>query len=216
MCFIIKARAAGMKQTLFALLDILLAASDIDANTIQNRHIGMFATVVNVKKGDVLNVREKPNYHSKKLGEFHTKESIDYFAGGMQVEYCKKISKSTWCKVYPVVNINIGQPSDGVEGWVNARYLKFSNSGYVNVLNQKSNCDYSLKCKADKCLVLGYKRAKWIPKRLLGVEKGQKETSAKLESKAEGVNDDSTFCFYHFRQVLTPYLRKNHISGRPE
>jgi len=200
-----------MEKILFILLYIVLVISYINANSIKNQNIGMFAIVVNVKKGDTLNIREKPNYHSKKVGEFHAEESMDYYNGGMQVEYCKKISKSTWCKVYPVVNINIGQPSDGAEGWVNAHYLEFSNSGYINILNQKSNCDYVIKCKADKCLVLGYKKAKWIARKFLGVEKGQKETSIELDPEACGVEDDPIFCFNHYRQTLIPYMEKNHI-----
>jgi len=199
-----------MKKILFILLNVMLVISYMNAINMKNRHIGMFASVVNVKKGDTLNVREKPNYHSRKVGEFHTEESTDYFAGGIQVEYCKKVSKSTWCKVYPVVNINIGQPSDGAEGWVNAYYLKFSNSGYVNILNQKSDCDYVLKCKADKCLVLGYKKAKWIARKLLSVEKAQKETSVEPDPEACGVEDNPTFCFYHYRQIVIPYLEKRH------
>jgi len=38
-------------------------------------------------------------------------------------------------------------------GWVNAKYLKFSNRGYV-IINGKRNCSYALKCVDDKCEVV--------------------------------------------------------------
>jgi len=128
---------------------------------------GLFATVKGVVKGDVLNVREKPAHRSKKVGSFHPD-------GLMMVDYCKKISKSMWCKIHPYPLTD-----DGGIGWVNARYLAFSNRGYVTVKGRKNNCSFVLKCEKNICLMVpGYAfdmkensitkpRTEWIEKEKL-------------------------------------------------
>ncbi len=150
------------------------------------------AKVVHVPKGDVLNIRSKPTYKSKKIGYLNQGEVV-------QVEYCLDSPKSTWCKIYPAVSINLGQESHASSGWVNAFYLQWLNQGYVNIKNRKSNCDYLLTCKGSKCLILTYDGLEWVKRSLIGVEKGQKATSIPLEPEASGINDDPTFCFYHAR-----------------
>ncbi len=130
--------------------------------------IGLFANVINVEKDDVLNVRAKPNYRSKKTGSFDPD-------GYMMVDYCKKVGKSNWCKVSPDPLMDRGG-----RGWVNAKFLKFKDSGYVNIKNRKNQCFYSLECKVrsgkSQCLVVtkllggtettGLKK-EWIDRRLL-------------------------------------------------
>lgn len=102
--------------------------------------IALFGTVVNVAENDILTIRSTPNYKSKKVG-FLPPEA--YIA----IEKCH----ATWCTVYQI-------PQQFYEnfhaGWVNARYLKFSNRGYVNIEGQKNDCYYAVACKDDKCSVV--------------------------------------------------------------
>ena len=110
-------------------------------------HPGLFADVVNVAENDTLNVREKPNYHSKKTGAL----PLDAFVG---IDRCKDIGRSTWCKVFHIAQRDYDHfGSDAKPGWVNARYLKFDSRGYV-IIDGKPNCDYALKCYENKCEVL--------------------------------------------------------------
>ncbi len=102
----------------------------------------LFAEVDGVAHNDTLNVRVAPNYHSKKIDAL----SQDAFVG---VDFCKKVGKSTWCKIFP-----IAQGDYFKAGWVNARYLKFDNNrGYV-IIDGKPKCDYVLRCKDGKCEVV--------------------------------------------------------------
>jgi len=151
------------------------------------------AKVIHVPKNDVLNIRSKPSYKSKKLGSLQPGETV-------QIDYCLDSPRSTWCKIYPAVNINLGvaQPPSG---YVNAYFLEFTNNGYVNIKNRKSNCDYLLKCKNSKCLILSYDGLEWIDRSFIGVEKGQKETSLPEERGGE-MGDNAMFCFNHARDKV--------------
>jgi hypothetical protein len=169
------------------------------------------AKVINVAKDDVLNIRSKPNYKSKKVGYLEPGEE-------MQIEYCLKGSKSTWCKIYPAVSINLGGSfnSEPASGFVNAKFLKFINNGYVNIKNRKSDCDYLVECKSKKCLILTYIGLEWVKRSLIGVEKGQKATSLPEEEGGE-MSDDATFCFNHARdkelwKKVDEYYKKNKKS----
>ena len=105
--------------------------------------LGLFANVINVAESDTLNVRVKPDYHSKKTGAL----PLDAFVG---VDYCKKMGRSTWCKVFHIMLRDYDEFGyDAKPGWVNARYLKFHNRGYV-IIDGKPNCDYALGCKNNK------------------------------------------------------------------
>ena len=89
------------------------------------------ASVVNVASNDVLNVRSKANWHSKKIASISS-----YSAGSVRVNRCKRVGKSTWCKISPLNDIEgygYGAPS----GWVNARYLHLSSRGYVSINGKK-------------------------------------------------------------------------------
>ena len=132
------------KITTFILLSALSFAKTLTQDALS-------ATVVNVASNDVLNVRSKPDWHSKKIATLPP-----YSAGSVGVSKCKKVGKSTWCKIFPLHDIEgygYGSPS----GWVNAKYLKFSSRGYVSI-NGKRNCYYSLYCKNKSCkIVIDYK-----------------------------------------------------------
>ncbi len=102
----------------------------------------LFAEVDGVASNDTLNVRVAPNYHSKKIG------ALPQYAF-VGIDFCKKVGKSTWCKIFP-----IAQRDYFNAGWVNARYLKFENNrGYV-IVDGKPKCDYVLRCKDGKCEVV--------------------------------------------------------------
>ena len=165
------------------------------------------AKVINVAKDDVLNIRSKPNYKAKKIGYLNPGEE-------MQVEYCLKGLKTTWCKIYPAVSINLGGSlSEPSSGYVNAKFLKFINDGYVNIKNRKSDCDYLIECKKSKCLILTYNGLEWVRRSLIGIEKGQKATSLPEEEGGE-MSDGPTFCFNHARdkklwEKVDKYYKKN-------
>ncbi len=105
----------------------------------------LFAEVDGVAHNDTLNVRVAPDYHSKKI------DALPQYAF-VGVDFCKKVGKSTWCKIFP-----IAQRDYFKAGWVNARYLKFDNDGGYVIVDGKPNCDYALRCKNRKCeVVTGY------------------------------------------------------------
>ena len=107
----------------------------------------LFGSVINVSKNDTLNVRFEPNYKAKKVGEIPSKWRVG-------IEKCKGINNSTWCRVYPLVQVwHENFCEDKNIGWVNAKYLKFSNRGYV-IVKGKRNCAYSLSCLDGKCKVV--------------------------------------------------------------
>ncbi len=107
----------------------------------------LFVTVTGVAEDDVLNIRQEPDYHSLKVGS----QVPDAY---MAVERCVEVGGATWCKVYEVAQYFYSE--DFKPGWVNARFLKLNNKGYVSI-DGKRNCDYVIGCKADKCeLVTSY------------------------------------------------------------
>jgi len=114
------------------------------------------ATVINVASDDVLNIRAKPNYHSKKLWFLKNDEIVS-------VEKCiKTSSKSIWCKVEPFGFFEykdqiFGRDQDS--GWVNARYLNPSYSSYVSLELDDPQaegvaCLYALDCQNGMCDVV--------------------------------------------------------------
>ncbi len=132
------------------LLLLTIMTLSLSSENIQKEYLGLFASVVNVTSNDVLNVREKPNSKAKKVGEISPILSVG-------IEKCKSIKDLTWCRVYPLVqNWSENFWEDKNIGWANARYLKFSNRGYV-IVKGKRNCAYALDCHNGKCEVVdGY------------------------------------------------------------
>jgi len=123
----------------------------------------LFAEVINLKKDDALNVREKPNYRSKKVSKLPMKAYVG-------VDKCKELNSSTWCHVYPLVQRWYEDFSSKKEsGWVNAKYLSFSDRGYV-LVDGKADCAYVLQCQNAKCELLlssesnNKPQTKWIEK----------------------------------------------------
>ena len=150
----------------------------------------LFAEVTGVKTDDVLNVREKPEYESKKVGT----QVPNAFMG---VARCKQSKKSIWCKVYQMTQYYNFE--DFNPGWVNARFLKPFNRGYV-LIDGAGNCDYALQCKENKCeVVSGYDRdenheitnlrTKWIERDRL---KGESHFGA-MSLKEDGYCTNGTF-----------------------
>ena len=147
-----------------------MAIVSLNAESIHKDFPGLFALVINVAQDDTLNVRKQSNYKAKKVGELPSGAFIG-------IEQCKTGKKSRWCRVYQLVQNYYSE--DFQPGWVNARYLKFSNRGYV-LIKGKKNCAYALKCNAGKCEivddyendnVIDYKktgfRTKWIEREYL-------------------------------------------------
>ena len=109
----------------------------------------LFAYVSGVSSNDTLSVRVKANWRSRKINELPPNAYVG-------VDECVKRGHSNWCKVH-AVNCNIGQYleyNDRLPGWVNARYLKFSNRGYVAINGKKNSCNYAIGCKNGKCRVV--------------------------------------------------------------
>ena len=116
---------------------------------------GLFGTVDNVTENDTLNVREKPDWHAKKIAELPPYADVG-------IDRCIRVKHATWCKVY-TVNHNIGQElayGDKLPGWVNAKYLAFSNRGYVAINGNQHKCTYALSCKGNRCRVVVDSRLK--------------------------------------------------------
>ncbi len=122
----------------------MLCLSFVFLEASANWHNALFASVVNVKSNDRLNVRQKADYRSKKVSELPPGAYVG-------VERCEAVKSSTWCRVYPLVIQHYEHFAEETDaGWVNAKYLSFSDRGYV-LVDGKANCDYVIQCKADKC-----------------------------------------------------------------
>lgn len=111
----------------------------------------LFYKAYDFAENDVLNVRQKPEYQSKKVGEMALGRHLSL--GQCLENGIKKNSK--WCKVKP-----LDYGGNEAEGWVNAKYITpiLYQEGYVTIKNRKSICDYVLKCEnrdnKPQCLVV--------------------------------------------------------------
>ena len=111
----------------------------------------LFYKAYNFAENDVLNVRQKPDFQSNKIGELALGR---HFSVGQCLENGIK-KKSKWCKVKP-----LDYGGNEAEGWVNAKYITptLYQEGYVTIKNRKSICDYVLKCESrenkPQCLVV--------------------------------------------------------------
>jgi uncharacterized protein YraI len=108
--------------------------------------------VVGVAKNDSLNVRAEPDYRSAKVASLPN-------GGYVGVDRCLKKGASTWCRIHHLAQYDYeGYGWDAPGGWVNARYLRFGNRGYV-LVDGKGNCDYVTGCQEGKCdLVVDYRQ----------------------------------------------------------
>ena len=104
---------------------------------------GLFGTVIHVAADDTLNVRAQPDYRSRKLGAFPNGAQV-------YIDRCRHIGRSRWCHIHPDPLVDYG----GAAGWVNAKFLRESNHGYVRIKGRKNGCYVSLKCRGGKCLVV--------------------------------------------------------------
>ena len=126
-----------MKKRLYALL-ILLWGSTAHATA-----PALFGTVIHVAANDTLNVRTQPDYRSRKLGAFPNGAYV-------YIDQCRQIGRSRWCHIHPDALVDYG----GAAGWVNAKFLRENNHGYVRIKGRKNGCYVSLKCRDGKCLVV--------------------------------------------------------------
>jgi len=111
----------------------------------------LVATVQGIAHDDTLVVREKADYHSKKIGALPK----DAFIG---VDVCKEKGSSTWCKIHHIALRDYEMyGAEAPDGWVNAKYLYFDNGGVYALIDGKGNCDYVLGCHQGNCdLVADY------------------------------------------------------------
>jgi len=160
----------------------------------------LFATVVHVAADDTLSVRKRPDYHSRKLGAFPN-------GAGVYLDRCVNKGRSRWCRIHPDSLVDFG----GVAGWVNARFLSFSDTGYVRIKGRKNGCFVSLKCRGGRCLVvtriLGDEqiaglKTEWIPRdRLI--------PSSKFGAQSEG---EEGYCTS--RQYIDAFLKHHPLSQK--
>jgi len=166
----------------------------------------LFAKVSHVKSDDVLNVRKEASYKADKIAEI----PAEWYVG---VERCKKVNRSVWCRVYPLVQQWSEHFGEDDIGWVNARYLKFEDRGFVTIEGRKNNCYYALECKDNTCLVIVYIRddgyqnshitfeTKWIERSKLKGESGFGAASDDMEG-------------YCTEGVWLEQYRKSHQKGK--
>jgi len=165
----------------------------------------LFASVKGVEKGDFLNVRAAAFYQSKKVAAIPSFKDMHLTFG---IETCKKVKTSTWCLVYPLTQNWADSFKANDKGWVNARYLTFSNYGYV-LVDGKANCAYALRCKEEKCkIVTDFKQdnkgklvrmqTKWVERTQL---KGESNFGA-MNTKEDGYCNTGMF--------VEEYLKRKH------
>jgi hypothetical protein len=184
-----------MKKHYKGIFLIIFLSSSIYA--IDTANPPLFVTVVGVAENDMLNIRQEPDYRSAKVGS----QVLDAY---MAVERCEEVESATWCRVYEVAQYFYSE--DFKPGWVNARFLKPNNRGYVTI-DGKRNCDYVIGCEADKCEVIAsYEndenlsiasiKTKWIERSRL---KGESHFGAMPD-------DGDGYCNIH--QFIGDYLKK--------
>lgn len=177
----------------------------------------LFGRVIAIAEHDTLNVRSQADYRSDKVAELP-------LSGYVGIEKCETVKNATWCYVYPLVQIWYEKFSEKKNiGWVNARYLKFSNRGYVNIVGEERNCFYALKCKdivnKKKCLVvynLKYDhekekiteiKTKWIDRKKL-----QGESAFGAASQNREINPEGGYCTN--AKMIDNYLEINPIRRK--
>ncbi|WP_294958504.1 SH3 domain-containing protein [Sulfurovum sp.] len=186
------------------LIVLLLSASVLSA-----KETGLFGKIIHVAEDDTLNVRAEPNYKARKIAEIPS-------SGYVGVEKCRQVKTSLWCQVYPLTQQWYEHFSGMKEkGWVNAKYLSFSDRGYV-LVDGKANCDYVIQCKADKCeRVFDYEtddaneiknlKTEWIDKKRLHGESRFGASSSDPKINPEG--DICSSAFY-----IDDYLQNRRLK----
>jgi len=131
-------------SALFFTLFLSTMGTLLYAKNNDNSTTALFGAVTGVRSNDTLNVRAQPNYHAKKIGKLPPDARIG-------VDRCIQLDKSRWCRIHHLAQYDYEDyGANAPDGWVNARYLKFYNQGYV-LIDGKGNCDYVLGCKKNVC-----------------------------------------------------------------
>jgi len=102
----------------------------------------LFGRVSGVAEDDTLNVRLHPDPRARKVGAVPPHATVG-------IRECRRIGCSRWCRIFSLAQNGY----DGPAGWVNARYLKLSDRGYV-LIDGRGNCDYTLSCSHGICDVV--------------------------------------------------------------
>jgi hypothetical protein len=97
----------------------------------------LFGVVTGVAADDVLNVRTRPDYRAPKIGALDPDTQV-------YVDRCRKLGHSRWCRIHtnPLMD-------NQAKGWINARFLRPVNQGYVTIKGRKNGCFYALSCDAN-------------------------------------------------------------------
>ncbi len=187
------------------------------SSTVLAQETPLFATVINLQENDTLNVREKPDYHTKKTGTL----PLYAYVG---VDSCKRVGDSTWCKVFHLAQqVYDGFGWDAKPGWVNARYLELDNEGYV-IIDGKPDCDYALRCQKGKCEVvesyetnnqneLTSMKTKWIERRRLKASSNFGAMTEDIEASGYCTNGKYIQDYLHQKKINT-LRRKNNDKIR--
>ena len=158
--------------------------------------LALFGEVVNIAPNDTLNVRIKPNYRSKKITELPPKSIVG-------IDRCVKFKNSKWCKTHTLSSYD----ADYISGWVNAKYLKFRNRGYVKLTTKDSHCLYSIKCINKKCLIVfdidyNYEKDKMVSLKKRWIDRKKLQGASKFS--AVGKNSEG-YCTA--REMIEKYLK---------
>ncbi len=109
-----------------------------------NHNEALFGVVKNVSDNDVLNLRSAPDYRSRKVGSYPNGAYVS-------IDHCVKTERSHWCRITPLPQENYGNSRSG---WVNAKFLSFTNRGYVAIKRKKKFCCYAIGCNSGYCRVV--------------------------------------------------------------
>lgn len=109
----------------------------------------LFGEVVGVGEHDVLVVRKDPRASALKVGAIPGDAPF-----GVGVDRQVVRGQRTWYHVYPLPPMGYDEFSEEKNsGWVNGKFLKGVNRGYV-LVDGRGNCAYSLQGKGGQCEVV--------------------------------------------------------------
>jgi hypothetical protein len=105
----------------------------------------LFGRVTGVAADDRLQVRLRPDYRAPAIGALPPGARVG-------VERCVRRGRSRWCRIRQLTQLLYWEGEEA--GWVNARYLRGENRGYV-LVDGLAECRYSLGCREGICRVVG-------------------------------------------------------------
>ena len=104
----------------------------------------LFGRVTGVAADDRLQVRVRPDYRAPRIGSLPPGALVG-------VERCVRRGRSRWCRIQQLTQLWYWEGEES--GWVNARYLRGEDRGYV-LVDGRAECAYSLGCREGICRVV--------------------------------------------------------------